>query len=187
MAMVMLNIGILAIVAAFNSGIVRAEPREPDLDGRGARGRARWSSTGAITYSSISLDSTSLASVGQHLQVRFRARRLVSELHRSEVQASCSGSPLPNVCNSESYASPAPTASRTAWTPTSRSRDADQRRVAEGRHGGRARRAAPSRHDRSRVSGRPSTVDRRTDVARSRAPETSHAVARATAERSRNT
>ena len=31
MAMVMLNIGILAIVAAFNCGIVRAQPRQPDL------------------------------------------------------------------------------------------------------------------------------------------------------------
>ena len=45
MAMVMLNIGILAIVAAFNSGDRRAQAREPDLDRRRRSPTRRWSST----------------------------------------------------------------------------------------------------------------------------------------------
>ena len=45
MAMVMLNIGILAIVAAFNAGIVSAQAGQPDLDRRRRSRTPRWSST----------------------------------------------------------------------------------------------------------------------------------------------
>src|SRR3954447_19635127 len=62
MAMVMLNIGILAIVAAFNSGMF-ALNRASKLSTASALADSQMELYRAITYSSIALDSTTLASV----------------------------------------------------------------------------------------------------------------------------
>ena len=63
MAMVMLNIGILAIVAAFQSGMI-ALNRASKISTASALADSQMELYRAITYSAISLDSTSLSSVG---------------------------------------------------------------------------------------------------------------------------
>jgi Tfp pilus assembly protein PilV len=62
MAMVMLNIGVLAIVAAFNSGMF-ALNRASQISTASALADSQMELYRAITYSAISLDSTSLSSV----------------------------------------------------------------------------------------------------------------------------
>ena len=62
MAMVMLNIGILAIVAAFNSGTV-ALNRASKISTASALADSQMELYRAITYNSIALDATSLGSV----------------------------------------------------------------------------------------------------------------------------
>jgi type II secretory pathway pseudopilin PulG len=89
-AMVMLNIGILAVVAAFNSGIV-------------ALNRASRASTGAaladqqmelyrgLPYASISLDASTIPGSSPYTTD--------TAYSATQVTASCSGSPVPNECN----------------------------------------------------------------------------------------
>src|SRR5436305_15235856 len=62
MAMVMLNIGILAIVASFNSGIF-ALNRASKISTASALADSQMELYRAITYTAIALDSTSLASL----------------------------------------------------------------------------------------------------------------------------
>ena len=62
MAMVMLNIGILAIVAAFNSGMF-ALNRASRISTASALADAQMELYRALTYDAIALDSTSLAGV----------------------------------------------------------------------------------------------------------------------------
>src|SRR5689334_23276241 len=62
MAMVMLNIGILAIVAAFNSGML-ALNRASRISTASALADSQMEVYRAITYNAIGLDSTSLGSV----------------------------------------------------------------------------------------------------------------------------
>src|SRR4029079_12780962 len=62
MAMVMLNIGILAIVAAFNSGMF-ALSRASKISTASALADSQMEQYRAITYSAIALDSTALGTV----------------------------------------------------------------------------------------------------------------------------
>ena len=80
MAMTILNIGLLAIVAAFNSGAV-AIRRASRISTASALADSQMELYRALTYTSIALDSTTLGRRGQHLQMRHRPRRLVPELH----------------------------------------------------------------------------------------------------------
>ena len=98
MAMVMLNIGVLAIVAAFNSGMF-ALNRASRISTASALADAQMELYRAVVYNSISLDSTSLASVDSTYKCDSALGGSCPNSTSSEVQASCSGSPLPNVCN----------------------------------------------------------------------------------------
>jgi len=139
MAMVMLNVGILAIVAAYNSGIF-ALTRASRLSTAAALADSQMELYRAITYSAIGLDSTSLGSVDNTYKCDAALGGSCPNSTASESTASCSGSPLPNECvpsrtatgadrkhyRVDSYVVPAtPTNGRTLKIVTVVVRDAD--------------------------------------------------------------
>ena len=98
MAMVMLNVGILAIVAAFNSGIF-ALNRASRISTGSALADAQMELYRALNYSAIALDTTSLGSVDNTYRCDSALGGSCPNSTSPEVTASCSGSPLPNECN----------------------------------------------------------------------------------------
>jgi Tfp pilus assembly protein PilV len=90
MAMVMLNIGILAIVAAFNSGIW-ALNRASRASTAAALADQQMELYRALPYTSIALDSSTIPGSAPYTAD--------SAYSASQVTATCSGSPLPNECN----------------------------------------------------------------------------------------
>jgi len=90
MAMVVLNIGILAIVAAFNSGIV-ALGRSSRISAGASLADAQMEQYRALTWDSIGLASSSIPSTSPYTTD--------PAYSASQVTISCSGSPLPNECN----------------------------------------------------------------------------------------
>jgi type II secretory pathway pseudopilin PulG len=97
MAMVMLNIGILAIVAAFNSGIF-ALNRASRASTASALADAQMELFRAVTYSSIALDATSLGSTDNTYKCDTALGASCPNSTSGEVTTTCSGSPLPNEC-----------------------------------------------------------------------------------------
>jgi type II secretory pathway pseudopilin PulG len=98
MAMVMLNVGILAIVAAFNSGIF-ALNRASRISTGSALADAQMELYRALNYSAIALDTTSLGSVDNTYRCDSALGGSCPNSTSPEVTASCSGSPWPNECN----------------------------------------------------------------------------------------
>ena len=98
MAMVMLNIGILAIVAAFNSGMF-ALNRASRISTASALADAQMELYRALTYNSIALDSTSLASVDNTYKCDSALGGSCPNSTSGEVTTTCTGSPVPNECN----------------------------------------------------------------------------------------
>jgi type II secretory pathway pseudopilin PulG len=98
MAMVMLNVGILAIVAAFNSGIF-ALNRASRISTASALADSQMELYRALTYSSIALDSTSLGSVDNTYRCDSALGGSCPNSTSGEVTGTCSGSPVPNECN----------------------------------------------------------------------------------------
>jgi Tfp pilus assembly protein PilV len=100
MAMVMLNIGILAIVAAFNSGIVTLN-RASRVSTAAALADAQMEAYRALPYASIALDSASVAAV----DATYKADTALSSCSgypsstSCVVTTTCSGSPVANECN----------------------------------------------------------------------------------------
>src|ERR1043165_345842 len=97
MAMVILNIGILAIVAAFNSGMF-ALNRASKISTASALADSQIEQYRAITYSAIALDSTALGSVDNTYKCDSALGASCPNCESGEVTASCSGSPLPHSC-----------------------------------------------------------------------------------------
>jgi Tfp pilus assembly protein PilV len=98
MAMVMLNIGVLAIVAAFNSSMF-ALNRASRISTAAALADAQMELYRALVYSSIALDSTSLTAVDDTYKCDAALGVSCPNSTSSEVQTTCSGSPVPNECN----------------------------------------------------------------------------------------
>ena len=96
MAMVMLNIGILAIVAAFNSGIF-ALNRASALSTASALADSQMETYRAITYAAIGLDSTTLGTVDNTYKCDSALGASCPNSTSGEVTQSCSS--LPNECN----------------------------------------------------------------------------------------
>jgi type II secretory pathway pseudopilin PulG len=101
MAMVMLNIGILAIVAAFNSGMF-ALKRAGQLSTAGALADSQMEQYRAVTYSAIALDSTALGTVDNTYKCDSALGAGCPNSTTGEVTTTCSGSPIPAVCNPSS-------------------------------------------------------------------------------------
>jgi Tfp pilus assembly protein PilV len=97
MAMVMLNIGILAIVAAYQTGMF-ALNRASKIGTASALADQQMELYRAITYSAIGLDSTSLASVDNTYKCDSALGSSCPNSTSGETTAACSGSPLPNEC-----------------------------------------------------------------------------------------
>jgi type II secretory pathway pseudopilin PulG len=97
MAMVMLNIGILAVVASFNSGIF-ALNRASKISTAAALADSQMELYRALTYSSIALDATSLASADNTYKCDTALGVACPNSTSGEQTTSCSGSPLPNEC-----------------------------------------------------------------------------------------
>jgi type II secretory pathway pseudopilin PulG len=97
MAMVMLNIGILAIVAAFNSGMF-AINRASKISTASALADSQMEQYRAITYSAIALDSTALGSVDNTYKCDSALGASCPNSTSGEATTTCSGSPLPNEC-----------------------------------------------------------------------------------------
>jgi len=98
MAMVMLNIGLLAIVAAFNSGMF-ALNRASKISTASALADSQMELYRAVTYSAIALDSTALGSVDNTYKCDSALGTSCPNSTSGEVTTTCSGSPLPNECN----------------------------------------------------------------------------------------
>ena len=98
MAMVILNIGILAIVAAFNSGIF-ALNRASKISTASALADSQMELYRAITYNAIALDSTALGVVDNTYKCDSALGVSCPNSTSGEVTATCSGSPVPNECN----------------------------------------------------------------------------------------
>jgi len=98
MAMVMLNIGILAIVAAFNSGTV-ALNRASKISTASALADSQMELYRAITYNSIGLDSTELGSVDNTYKCDAALGVSCPNSTSGEVLVGCSASAFPNQCN----------------------------------------------------------------------------------------
>jgi len=98
MAMVMLNIGLLAIVAAFNSGMF-ALNRASKISTASALADSQMELYRAVTYSAIALDSTALGSVDNTYKCDSALGASCPNSTSGEVTTTCSGSPLPNECN----------------------------------------------------------------------------------------
>jgi type II secretory pathway pseudopilin PulG len=97
MAMVMLNIGILAVVASFNSGIF-ALNRASRISTASALADSQMELYRALTYSSIALDAASLASADNTYKCDVALGGSCPNSTAGEPTTSCAGSPLPNEC-----------------------------------------------------------------------------------------
>ncbi|MFL5921890.1 MAG: hypothetical protein ACJ75Q_15035 [Gaiellaceae bacterium] len=97
MAMVMLNIGILAIVAAFQTGMF-ALNRASRLSTASALADQQMELYRAVTYVAIALDSTSLAAVDDTYRCDTALGSSCPNSTSGETTTTCSGSPLPNEC-----------------------------------------------------------------------------------------
>ena len=97
MAMVMLNIGILAIVAAYNSSIF-ALNRASRVSTAAALADSQMELYRALTYDAVGLDANSLPSVDNTYKCDSALGGSCPNSTASEVTATCSGSPLPNEC-----------------------------------------------------------------------------------------
>ena len=97
MAMVMLNIGILAIVAAFNAGMF-ALNRASKISTASALADRQMELYRALTYGAIALDATSLGAVDNTYKCDAALGGSCPNSTSGEVTATCSGSPLPNEC-----------------------------------------------------------------------------------------
>ncbi len=98
MAMVMLNVGILAIVAAFNSGAV-ALNRASRTSTASALADSQMELYRALTYAAIALDSTSLGAVDNTYKCDSALGGACPNSTSGEVTTTCTGSPVPNECN----------------------------------------------------------------------------------------
>lgn len=96
MAMVMLNIGILAIVAAFNGGILTLN-HASRISTAAALADQQMELYRAIPYASITLDSTALTSVDNTYKCDSALGASCPNVTSGEVTATCSGPP--NECN----------------------------------------------------------------------------------------
>ena len=97
-AMVMLNVGILAIVAAFNSGMF-ALKRAGQISTASALADSQMEQYRAITYNAIGLDSTALGTVDNTYKCDSALGASCPNSTSGEVTQTCTGSPLPNECN----------------------------------------------------------------------------------------
>lgn len=97
MAMVILNIGILAIVAAFSSSQL-ALSRASKISTASALADSQMELYRAVKYDSIALDSTSLGSVDNTYKCDSALGASCPNSTSGEVTTTCSGSPLPNYC-----------------------------------------------------------------------------------------
>jgi type II secretory pathway pseudopilin PulG len=97
MAMVILNIGILAIVAAFNSGIF-ALNRASRISTASALADSQMEVYRAITYNAIGLDSTSVGSVDNTYKCDSALGGSCPNSTSGEVTRTDCASPLPNEC-----------------------------------------------------------------------------------------
>jgi hypothetical protein len=93
----MLNVGILAIVAAFNSGMF-ALNRASKISTASALADSQMELYRALTYSAIALDSTSLGSVDNTYKCDSALGASCPNSTSGEQTTTCSGSPLPNEC-----------------------------------------------------------------------------------------
>jgi Tfp pilus assembly protein PilV len=92
MAMVMLNIGILAIVAAFNSSMF-ALNRASRISTASALADSQMELYRALTYSAIALDSTALGSVDTTYKCDSALGASCPNSTSAEVTTTCTGSP----------------------------------------------------------------------------------------------
>ena len=97
MAMVMLNVGILAIVAAFSSGMF-ALKRASQASTASALADSQMELYRAITYSAIALDGTTLGTTDDTYKCDSALGASCPNSTGSEVTTGCAGSPLPNYC-----------------------------------------------------------------------------------------
>ena len=97
MAMVMLNIGILAVVAAFNSGIF-ALNRASRITTASALADPQMELYRALKYPAIALDTTTLAGVDNTYKCDSALGVSCPNSTSGEITTTCSGSPLPNEC-----------------------------------------------------------------------------------------
>ena len=97
MAMVMLNIGILAVVAAYQTGMF-ALNRASKISTASALADQQMELYRALTYSAIALDTTSLGSVDNTYACDSALGGSCPNSTSGEVTTACSGSPLPNQC-----------------------------------------------------------------------------------------
>jgi type II secretory pathway pseudopilin PulG len=98
MAMVMLNIGVLAIVAAFHSGMF-ALNRASRISTAAALADAQMELYRALVYNSIALDTTTLSGVDNTYKCDAALGASCPNSTSSEVQTTCAGSPVPNQCH----------------------------------------------------------------------------------------
>ena len=95
MAMTMLNIGILALVAAFNSGAVALQ-RASRTSTAATLADAQMELFRAVTYTAVGLDSTSVSGTDTLYQNdSVLGGSLANDLLAT---TGCTGSPLPNQC-----------------------------------------------------------------------------------------
>jgi Tfp pilus assembly protein PilV len=97
MAMVMLNIGILAVVAAYQTGMF-ALNRASKISTASALADQQMELFRAIKYDAIALDSSSLASVDNTYTCDSALGSSCPNSTSGETTTTCSGSPLPNQC-----------------------------------------------------------------------------------------
>jgi len=97
MAMVMLNVGILAIVGAFNSGIF-ALNRASRVTTASALADSQMELYRALTYPVIALDSSSVTATDNTYKCDSALGASCPNATSGEVTTTCSGSPLPNQC-----------------------------------------------------------------------------------------
>ena len=97
MAMVMLNIGILAVVASFNSGIF-ALNRASRVTTASALADQQMERFRAVTYAAIALDTSSLSGVDNTYKCDSALGVSCPNTTSGEISTACSGSPLPNEC-----------------------------------------------------------------------------------------
>ena len=93
MAMTMLNIGILALVAAFNSGAIALQ-RASRTSTAAALADQQMELYRAILYSTIGLDSTSVNAT----DTTYRSDSVLGGSLSNDLTVTCTESPLPNQC-----------------------------------------------------------------------------------------
>jgi type II secretory pathway pseudopilin PulG len=99
-AMVMLNIGILAIVAAFNSGMITLT-RASRISTAAALADAQMELYRALPYASIALDSTAVGTVDSTYKADTALSSCSGYPNTTSclVTTACTGSPIANECN----------------------------------------------------------------------------------------